>query len=202
MLTRVAHWIRPVGFVAAAAFAGSAAAASEGPRYTYAEADYARVDFDNFSDDANVFAAGGSFGVTEMLYLVGGYSYGRIDTNGPDVDLQNFDAGLGLHIPLDSKVDLIAEVAYAWAKVHVDSFGSEDDDGVAFKAGIRAMLSPEFELNAGGTYVDISGNDSTAGYVGGVYNFDDALAVTGTILVGDDATSYGIGLRYYFEPRR
>jgi hypothetical protein len=202
MPTRVAHWIRPSGFVAAALFAAHAAAASEGPRYTYAEADYARVDFDNFSDDANVFAANGSFGVTDMLYLVGGYAYGTIDTSGPDVDLQNFDAGLGLHLPLDSKVDFIAEVAYAWAKVHVQHFGSEDDDGAAFKAGIRAMLTPDFELNAGGTYVDISGNDSTAGYVGAVYNFDPMFALTGTISVGDDATSYGIGLRFYFDPRR
>jgi hypothetical protein len=192
--------MRPFGFAAVALVAGSAVAA-EGPRYTYGEIGYERVDFDNFSDDADVGSIGGSLAMTDNLYLIAAYSYGKIDNSGIDVELDNFDAGIGFHFPLADRVDFIAEAAYAWAKVDVDGFGSEDDDGVALRAGVRAMLTPEFELNGGGTYVDISGDDQTAGYVGVVYNFTPMVAVTGNITVGDDATSYGIGLRMYFDTK-
>jgi Outer membrane protein beta-barrel domain len=200
MPTKIARWMRPVGFVAAALVAGSAVAA-EGPRYTYGEIGYARVDFDNFSDDANVGAIGGSLAMADNLYLVAAYSYGKIDDSGIDVELDNADAGIGFHFPLNDRVDFIAEAAYAWAKVDVEHFGSADDDGYMLRAGVRAMLTPEFELNGGGTYVDISGDDATAGYVGVVYNFTPEFAVTGNISVGDDATSYGIGLRMYFDTK-
>ncbi|HET6473523.1 MAG TPA: outer membrane beta-barrel protein [Pseudomonadales bacterium] len=185
-----------------ALIAGSSAApaAAAGPRYTYGEVGYSRVDFDHFSEDADVGAIAGSFAIADHWYLVADYSYGTIDNTGADVDLQNADAGVGFHVALDDRVDFIAEAAYAWARVEADRF-SDDDDGYALKAGIRAMLTPQFELNAGGTYVDISGDDQKAGYVGAVYNFTDMFAVTGTISAGDDATAYSVGLRLYFAPR-
>src|SRR4051794_2247910 len=172
-------WMRRAGFIAAALIAGSAAAA-EGPRYTYGEVGYSRVDFDNFNEDADVFGAGGSLAVSERVYLVAGYSYGTIDASGFDIDLENAAAGVGMHFPLNDTVDLIGEAAYEWAKIDIDNFGSEDDDGYGLKVGLRAMLTPQFELNGGGTYVDIS-DDETAFYVGAVYNFTEMFAVTGNI---------------------
>ncbi len=79
-----------------------------------------------------------------------------------------------------------------------DDFNSQDDDGYAIRAGIRAMLTPQFELNGGGSYVDVS-DDDTALYVGAVYSFTDMFAVTGNVSVGDNATAYGVGLRLYFD---
>lgn len=191
-------WARRAGFVAATLLAGSAAAA-EGPRYTYGEIGYSRIDFDNFSEDADVFNAAGSFAVTDRVHLIAGYSNGSVDGSGFNVDLESATIGAGLNFPLNSTVDLVADAAYAWAKVDTNNFGSEDDDGYALNVGLRAMLTPRFELNGGGTYVDIS-DDDTALYVGAVFNFTDMFALSGNISVGDNATAYGVGLRLYFEP--
>jgi hypothetical protein len=177
--------------------AGSAAA-REGPRYTYGELGYARVDFDNFSEDADLFGANGSLAVSDQIYLIAAYSDGSIDGNGFDIDLKQAEAGVGLHFPLNSKVDFTADASYVWAEVDAHRFNSQDDDGYAIRAGIRAMLTPQFELNGGGSYVDVS-DDNTALYVGAVYNFTDMFAMTGNVSVGDNATAYGVGLRLYFD---
>jgi hypothetical protein len=195
-----ALWARRAGFVAAALLAGSAFAA-EGPRYTYGEIGYSRVDFDNFSEDADLFNASGSFAVTDRIHLIAGYSNGSVDGSGVDVDLESATFGAGLNFPLNEKVDLVADAAYAWAKVDVKHFGSESDDGYALNFGLRAMLMPQFELNGGGTYVDIS-DDNTALYVGAVYSFTDMLALSGNISVGDNATAYSAGLRFYLDTKR
>jgi hypothetical protein len=193
-------WARRAGFVAAALLAGSAAA-GEGPRYTYGELGYSRVDFDNFSEDADLFNASGSLAVTDRVHLIAGYSNGSIDGSGVNVDLESATIGAGVNFPLNEKIDLVADAAYAWAKVDANNFGSDSDDGYALNVGLRAMLTPQFELNGGGTYVDIS-DDNTAAYVGAVYNFTDMFALSGNISVGDNATAYSAGLRLYFEPNK
>jgi len=194
---KIKRWTRRAGLVAAMLLAGSAAA-SEGPRYTYGELGYARIDFDNFNEDADVFGANGSLAVSDQIYLIAAYSDGNIDASGFDIDLKQAEAGVGLHFPLNSKVDFTADAAYVWAEVDADGFNSQDDDGYALRAGIRAVLTPQFELNGGGSYVDVS-DDDTALYVGAVFNFTDMFALTGNVSVGDNATAYGIGLRMYFE---
>jgi hypothetical protein len=192
-------WARRAGLVAAVLLAGSAAA-SEGPRYTYGELGYSQVDFDNFNEDADVFGANGSLAVSDKLFLIASYSDGNIDASGFDIDLKQASAGLGMHLPLNSKVDFTADLSYVWAEVDADGFNSQDDDGYSLRAGIRAMLTPEFELNGGGSYTDVS-DDDTALYVGGVYNFTNMFAVSGNVSVGDNATAYGIGARLYFDVR-
>ncbi len=191
-------WARCAGVVAAALLAGSAVAA-DGPRYTYGEIGYSNVDFDNFSEDAELFNAAGSLAVTDRVHLIAGYSNGSIDASNVNVDLESATIGAGLNFPLNPTVDLVADLAYAWAKVDANNFGSEDDDGYAVNVGLRAMLTPQFELNGGGTYVDIS-DDNTALYVGAAFNFTHMFALTGNVSVGDNATAYSVGVRLYFEP--
>jgi hypothetical protein len=197
MKQNVSNWTRRTGLVAAMLFAGSAVA-SEGPRYTFGEIGYARVDFDNFNEDADVFGANGSLAISDRIYLIASYSDGSIDASGFDVDLKTAEAGAGLHFPLNDKVDFIVDASYIWAEVDADNFNSQDDDGYGIRVGLRAMLTPQFELNGGGTYADVT-DDETAAYVGVVYNFTDMFAITGDVSVGDDATSYGVGMRLYFD---
>ena len=59
MSQKVSMWTRRAGLVAAMLVAGSAVA-NEGPRYTFGEIGYSQVDFDNFSEDAEMFGANGS----------------------------------------------------------------------------------------------------------------------------------------------
>ena len=197
MSNKISIWTRRAGLAAAALLAASAFA-SEGPRYTFGEVGYSQVDFDNFNEDADVFGVGGSLAVSDQVYLIAGYSYGNVDVSGLDIDLNTAQVGAGLHFPLNSTVDFIVDASYVWAEVEADNFDSQDDDGYALRAGLRAMLTPQFELNGGGTYADVS-DDDTALYVGAVYNFTDMFAATANISAGDNATAYGIGMRLYFD---
>jgi hypothetical protein len=185
--------------VAGVLLAGSVMAA-DGPRYTYGEIGYERLDIDNYSGDGDFGNIGGSFALNDRIYMFAAYQDGSVDGSGPDIDVSTFEAGLGVHFPLNDTIDLVGNAAYAWAKVDVDNFGNEDDDGYALSAGLRAMVTPKLELNGGGSYVDIS-DDDTALYLGAVYSFTDMFAVTTGASFGDDATSYGVGLRLYFDVR-
>ena len=196
MKPQMTVWTRRVGFVAAALLAGSAFA-DEGPRYTYGEIDYQRINPDNFDDDANAGAAEVSLAVARHVHVFAGYSYGQVDTRGITVDLQSAEGGAGLNFPLSKTIDVVAEAAYLWAKVDADRFGSADDSGYGLKAGLRAMVTPKLELNGGVAYTDVSGSE-TAGYVGAVYNFTNAVAMTLGVSASKDATTYGGGLRVYF----
>ena len=198
MTKHTSKWTRRAGFVAAALLAGSAAAA-EGPRYTYGEIGYSVIDFDNFSDDADVYSADGSLALTDRLHLIAGYLNGSVDTSNVNIDLEGAQGGLGMHFPLNETVDFVADVAYVWEKVDANrGFGSNDEDGYAVNVGLRAMLTPEFEVNGGGSYADVS-DDDTALNLGVVYNFNRMFAITGNVSVGDNATAYGAGLRLYFD---
>jgi Outer membrane protein beta-barrel domain len=197
MTRKTTVWTRGASVVAAALFAGSVLA-DEGPRYTYAEAGYSVLDIDDFDEDGDIFSVGGSLAVHEKVHLFAAYSDGSIDGSGFDIDITNVEVGGGLNLPLSNTVDLVLDAAYVWAELDADNFDSVDDDGFALRAGLRAMLTPKFELNGGGTYVDVS-DDDTALYVGAVYNFTDMFAMTGGASIGDNATSYGVGLRLYFD---
>src|SRR5689334_1940508 len=115
-MTTVTTTLRRAGLVGATLIAASAAlpaSASEGPRYTYGEIGYARIDFDNFDEDADAVGANGSFALNDRVYLLASYSRASIDDSGFDVDIDTAEAGAGMHFPLNSRVDLIAEAAYA-----------------------------------------------------------------------------------------
>jgi hypothetical protein len=192
---------RLTGFAALVVAAFSLPAfAAEGPRYTYGELGYQRVDFDNFSENEDAGYLNGSLALDDRLFLVADGSYGTIDTSGTNIDVTTLDAGLGFHIPLNQKVDFVAQVAYVWWKVDAGRFGHDDEDGIGLRGGLRAMVTPKLELNGGASYVDLSGgDDNTSAYFGAVYNFTEVFAVTGNVDVGDNATTYGVGVRMYFE---
>jgi outer membrane protein with beta-barrel domain len=193
------NWLRGVTFAAAAVSAASAFA-GEGPRYTYVDVGYERINPDNFNDDADAGALAGSLAVANNVHVFAGYSYGRLDTRGISVDLESAEAGAGLNFPLTNTMDIVAEAAYLWAKVDADQFGSEDDDGYGVQVGLRAMLTPKFELNGGVSYTDVSDSE-TAGFLGAVYSFTDVFAMTAGVSVGQDVTSYGAGVRFYLGSR-
>jgi len=178
MNARTMIWARSAAFAAAALTAASAfAGESEGPRYTYVELGYERVNPDHIDDDLNAGSVNGSLAVTDHVHLFAGYSYGEVDTAGTTLDVQSAEGGAGLNFPLTKKVDVVADAAYLWSKVHADRFGSADDNGYGLSLGLRAMVTPKLELNGGASFSDTSGTE-WSGYVGGAYSFTRVFAVT------------------------
>jgi len=201
MRLKTSVWARGTALLATALFTGSVLA-SEGPRYTYGDIGYSRVDFDDLNNDGDFLDLGGSLRVHDKLHLFADYSGGNVSVSSFDVDVTNVDAGIGANLPLSPTVDLIIDVAYLWSELDAGHGNSDDEHGFGARVGVRAMLAPNFELNGGASYADYNdSDDNKALYAGLVYNFTDMVAMTAGVSAGDNVTSYDIGLRIYFGDR-
>jgi len=179
------------GAIASLALAPAAVFAAS-PDYTYIEGGYVNSDFDG-GPSADGFGIGGSAEVDENIFIFAGFS--RVSDAGQDLDI--LTAGIGYKSAVSDTTDVNVSIAYV--DVDLSGFGSED--GYALDASLRSMVSSEFELNGGITYVDLggAGGDDTAFHVGGVYSFNDSFAVTGGISASNDVTTFSIGGRFYVK---
>jgi hypothetical protein len=191
-----------------AALVASISLAAEGPRYTYGEIGYVNFDFDDFSGigaDGDGFNVGGSVAIADMVHLFASYTDGDIDIDIDNfgfgeisVDYTELSAGIGINYSVSETVDLVGRLSYV--DVEAEAFGySEDENGYGLGAGVRAMVTPEFELNGGIAYADLGGDydSDTALLLGAVYNFTEMFAATAGVSFADDVTQYGIGARVY-----
>ncbi len=185
--------------VLAGVMLANAAMADDGPQYTFAEVGYDWIDFDDLDADGDGFRINGSIAATEMVHLFASYQDGEIDAGIVDLDLSRMRLGAGVNIELSPTVDLVATAAWVRYDLDANAFGSDTEDGYALGVGVRAMVAPQFELNAGVNYEDVSDEDDTSLSVGAVYSFTDMFAVTAGASFGDNVTEYGIGARLYFQ---
>jgi hypothetical protein len=200
MRLKTSVWAQGTGLLAAAWFAGGALAAEE-PRYTYAQIAYANVDFDDLNNDGDFVNAGASLAVHDKVHVFADYAAGSVDVSNFDVDVTNLDAGIGIDLPLSPTVDVVVDIAYLWTEFDAGNGGnnSVDENGFGARAGVRAMVAPNFELNGGVSYADYEDSDDDTALFGGlVYNFTDAVAVMAGASVGDNITTYELGVRVYF----
>ncbi len=179
------------GAIASLALA-PAAVLADSPDYTYIEGGYINSDFDG-GGSADGFAIGGSAEVGENIFIVAGFS--RVSDAGQDLDI--LTAGIGYKSAVSDTTDVNVSIRYV--DVDLSGFGSED--GYALDASLRSMVSNEFELNGGITYIDLGGGggDDTAFHVGGVYSFNDSFAVIGDVSFSNDVTTFLIGGRFYVK---
>ncbi|NJN50419.1 MAG: outer membrane beta-barrel protein [Gammaproteobacteria bacterium] len=184
--------------VVAGVMLANAALAADGPQYTYVEGGYSWVDYDDLNADGDAFNIGGSIAATDMIHLFAGYQDGEVEVGSFDIDVSTMQLGAGLNVELSPTTDLVATAAWVRADLDANAFGSDDEDGYALGVGVRAMITPQFELNGGVSYVDIS-DDDTSLNIGAVYSFNETFALTGGASFGDNVTSYGIGVRAYFQ---
>lgn len=182
------------GVMAALAAAAPAAnAASDTLGYTYVDAGYVGLDYDNADGDGWGLRA--SLALTDRLHLFGGYESGEIDPDGPflgDLDYTGYSAGIGLNLPVATRTDLVGRIGYVYAEI--EDF---DDSGVGLYAGVRSRVADEFELEGGIDYVDLDeAGDDTAFSLGGRWYFAEAFALGAGVTQGDDATTWSLSLRW------
>ena len=179
----------------------SAAALADGPSYSYIQAAYQEVDVDvgnGFDADGDGYAVGGSVELNDNWFVFAGYS--SIDLESV-IDFNTWTAGAGYHAPITAgKTDWFASLAYIDAEADAGGFGSADDSGFGIEAGIRSMLNEQFELYGSIGYSDLGdGADGTAFGAGFWYTVTGNLALGLGASVGEDVTSYGAGIRLYFD---
>jgi len=190
---------KQLGVLAGVSLLAGVCVADDGPKYTFAEIGYAHTEFDDFDADGDLLGIGGSIALTDMVHMFGSFSDGELDGDGGgEIDITTTLVGAGVNYAISPTIDLVGQVG--WIMYEFDAGGFDvDEDGLALRGGLRAMVTPQFELNGGIVYVDVDDVDDTSLNLGAVYSFTDMFAGTADISLGDDATSFGIGLRLYFN---
>ena len=167
--------------------------------YNYAELGYQRVELDDVFPGTDVdgdgFGVNGSFEIGESWYINAGYSKVDFDF---DIDMDQASLGVGYHVAYSPRSDFFAEVAYVYADLSVSGFGSTDEDGYGVTVGVRGMVTDVVELVGKASYVDLGEADGSSFGVGALYSASDMIAIGLFADFDEDATAYGLGVRFYF----
>lgn len=178
----------------------SAAAMADGPSYSYIQAAYEEVDVDfggGIDADGDGFSIGGSVPVGDSWFIFAGYGSSDLESV---IDLTVLTIGAGWHTSIAPNTDFFAALGFADGEVDVSGFGSEDDSGYSIEAGIRSMMSNELELYGSISQIDFDGfGDGTTLNAGLWYTVSGNLALGLGASFEDDITSYGVGVRLYFD---
>jgi len=169
-----------LGIAAATSLAAfSQLTAAAGFDYTFAEAGYRNVDSDSGSGDG--FRVALSYGATDYIHVIAEYTRLWIDdidnASSVDIDLDEFQLGLGGHYSITDKIDLAGTLSY----VDDEYTGDARPDGLGYKTNI---------------------NDSEEGYEAKIYGRIQALKkleMTPHVIhrdVSNSETGFGIGMVY------
>jgi hypothetical protein len=191
-------------FKFASALAASAAfvpflAQAEGLSYSYLDAAYLNTDIDRFDEEVDGFALRGSYEVTDNVFVFAGYADQGTSVAGLDIDLQTYNLGLGYAWPLGEALDVYGKAGYVSAQADVQGLGDADDDGYSLAVGLRGRAVEQLELEGAVSYVDLSdsGDDTTLD-LGARWYFTPQFAFGVEGSFGDDASTYGLGVRWSF----
>ena len=170
------------------------------PSYDFVKAGYVQADIEDAGDfEPTGFQIQGFKSLNENVYLTGRYGQLSEDVSGVDIDLDYVSAGVGYRYGLTQNTDFFGEVTYEYVNldIELDSISGEDDNGYGITAGIRSMLSEQFELRGAIRYIDIE-DDETAFEIGADYFFTPQLSFGATYVIADDVDLLGVSARYTF----
>lgn len=162
--------------------------------YTFAELNLFTGEVDD--EDADGFQLAGSYAFQPNLHIVGSFTTSDIDVPGGDADLDVLALGIGYHMPVMDKMDLVAELQLLHGEIDF-SGGDDDDNGWSLGAGVRYWVADQVELNGGLEHVDLF-DDDTGLLLGGRYYFNDRISAGLGIELFDDVETIGLGVRMHF----
>ena len=134
--------------------------------YTYVGLAYQTGEVLN--EDFSGFGVSGSAALNESIFVIGNYNRMTSDDKynvgfgSDDIEVTQFDLGLGFHTPVAKNIDFVASLSYADAEIKY--FGNKaDGNGYLLNAGIRAKPTEMLEFGAAINYADIE-DDGETGY--------------------------------------
>lgn len=152
---------------------------------------------DTVGDDSDFtnFTVGGSWGFHENFALFGRVSGGEVEAIG-DVDTSQVSIGINSHFPITDTLDIVIPVAIEWADFDGPGF-SDDDTGYSLGVGVRALLSPAWELSGGIQHVDVFGSDQSL-YVNARWHMTSLFSMGLGGEFGDDVSAILLDARFSF----
>lgn len=159
--------------------------------------------------EADGFQVSGSVEMGASFYLFGGYKSGSDDVNvtvpgfgsgSADIDLTQFNAGVGYHHGLSERTDLITEVSYI--RTDAEAGGedaSTDADDARISVGVRGLMTDSFEGWLKANYTDGDAYDGEfSATVGAQFKFNQTWGIVGEAEFGDSASQLMVGVRASF----
>ena len=141
-----------LGAAAALTAVSSAVLAEDnGPHYSYVGANW--VEFDIDGPKGSGIELIGGLGLGDYFHLQGKYQIGETDdrfVGGGTIDkieLTQYEVSVGAHAPLSDYTDFFIEVGLFEAEAELGS-NTGKSDGELIRAGLRGMLSENFEVSA------------------------------------------------------
>lgn len=174
----------------APALAFAQAAGRSDLSYTYAELRY--VDVDENGGDGLRF--NGSYDLGNNWIIVGGVT--SLGFN-QDVDYTALEIGGGYIYPYNEDFDLVATARFVDAEVDTP-VGDADDSGIALSAGLRGLVTRQFEVRGSVNYVDISDSDTYLELAGDYY-FTRQFAAGLSLEFAGDTDIITVGGRWFFR---
>ena len=158
--------------------------------YNYAELRF--VDVDENGGDGIRF--NGSYDLQNDWLIVGGLT--SLDFNS-NVDTTTWELGAGYVWDYSNDFDLLSSLRYVRAEVDTP-IGSADDDGFAFSAGARGLITPEFEVRGSVTHVNFDNSDTYLELAGDYY-FTRRFAAGLSVEFAGDTDVITLGARWFFR---
>lgn len=199
------------------AVASTTAFAAEGAGYTYLEAGYAQQDLDLAAADAGYSIADpklaggfvrGSGALSDNVHVFGGYRQGSddldLDLGGQkigsvDIDLTQYELGLGYHHELSERLDWTAELSYLRTNVDAEDEDVSDGGDVRASLGLRGDLASNFEGWAKLNYTDGDLYDAeVSATLGAQLKFNSMWGLVGEADLGSHNRQYSVGVRVNF----
>ncbi len=157
--------------------------------YTYAELRFVDVDFRG----GDGLRLNGSYALQNNWLIVGGLTALDFDNN---VDITTLELGAGYIWKYSDDFDLTSTLRIV--RSDIDAAGvSTDDTGFGLSAGIRGLLSPEFEIRGSVNHINLDDSDTYLELAGDYY-FTENFAAGVTLEFAGDTDAFTIGARWYF----
>lgn len=172
--------------------------------YGYLDASYYWFDFDreNF-DNASGFGGALSIPILDSIFIKGAANYASTDSlDGNGVDYLDWQAGVGVGLPLMNRFDLVLEGGLAHRSLEVDGIHGFKDltDGYGWYVapGVRVGVNEFIEINGTVRYISVDETSDLGLDVRALIHLTPTISLQGGVLFSDDANQYGIGLRVNF----